>query len=190
MTALSRLERNGGRLLTVEGKEMGAVRLDDMESMAAPEEGLLGRNLLAITSGIGRNSTVGFGKGKTQRDQWAEEPGLGPRTWNQEGMGEEVTRDSNSGGPPIRVQQREDRLEVKEENRQERRGNRSPGWKGHDPGRPCTHGREKKPEMTKIWRNLQETDCRKGNPQDKELPDQLPQQVEPNTASDVKRNNN
>ena len=81
MTALPRLERNGSRLLTVEGEEMGGVRLNDVGGMGAPEERLLRRNLLAIASGIGRNSTVGFGKGKTQRDQWAKEPGLGPRTW-------------------------------------------------------------------------------------------------------------
>ena len=47
--------------------------------MGAPEKGLLGRNLVATASGIGRNSTVGFGTGETQRDQWTEEPGLRPR---------------------------------------------------------------------------------------------------------------
>ena len=68
MTALPRLERNGGRLLIVEGEEMGGVRLDDVGALGVPEERLLGRKLLAISCEIGRNSTVGFGKGETQRD--------------------------------------------------------------------------------------------------------------------------
>ena len=37
--------------------------------------------MLATASGIGRNSTVGFGTGETQRDQWTEEPRLRPRSW-------------------------------------------------------------------------------------------------------------
>ena len=58
-------------------RKWGGVRLDDVGNMGAPEEGLLGRNLLATASGIGRNFTVGFGKGETQRERRAEEPGLG-----------------------------------------------------------------------------------------------------------------
>ena len=64
MPPLPRLENRGG-LLTVEGEETGGVCLDDVVSMGAPEEGLLGRNLLATASGTGRNSKVGFGKGET-----------------------------------------------------------------------------------------------------------------------------
>ena len=38
MTALPRLERNGGRLLSVESINMGGVRLDDVGSMGALHE--------------------------------------------------------------------------------------------------------------------------------------------------------
>ena len=54
-----------GAQSTVEGEEMGGVRLDDVGSMGAPEEGLLGRHLLATASGTGTNSMVGFDKGET-----------------------------------------------------------------------------------------------------------------------------
>ena len=42
---------NGSRLLTVEGMQMGGVRLDDVGRVGAPEEGLLKGNLLAIAGG-------------------------------------------------------------------------------------------------------------------------------------------
>ena len=101
-----------------------------------------------------------------KNDRPTEEPTTSRHEWT----GEEVTTPYD-GHPEVRTQEghrrecnREGRLEVKEENHQERRGNRSHDWKGHDQDRPYTHERERKPEMTKIWRNLQATDCRKGNP--------------------------
>ena len=81
MPPLPRLEGNRGGLLTVKGEEVCGVSLDNVRNMGAPEKGLLGRNMLATASGIGRNSTVGFGTGETQRDQWTEEPRLRPRSW-------------------------------------------------------------------------------------------------------------
>ena len=87
----------------------------------------------------------------------SDRPTEEPTTWRHERTGEEVTTPCDDH-PQVRTREghrydcnREGRLEVKEENHQERRGNRPPGWKGHDQGRPCTHGREKKPDMTKIF---------------------------------------
>ena len=106
------------------------------------------------------------GRRNALHDHKSDRPTEEPTTSRHEWTGEEVTTPYD-GHPEVRTQRecnREGRLEVKEENHQERRGNRSPDWKGHDQDRPHTHGRERKPETTKIWRNLQATDCRKGNP--------------------------
>ena len=97
---LPRLERNRGGLLTVEGEEMGGVRLDDVGNMGAPEEGQWNREEFHGSIRQGRDRKRSMGRRARTGSQILEDWG-GSNPTHNESKHERGPCENQSGGSTL-----------------------------------------------------------------------------------------